>query len=396
MQRRWGAVSKTAQTRVKCSVKRSGKRSTPSRAGSCSSPLRLARPARPAGRRCWRAKWRATCTRSACGAAAPLRSWRTTASRARSSTSATSGWTKALSAPPSIDRNRACQYRRPLGALGRPAGQARPQGDAPASVRWFHIDGEHTGTAVYRELEFANQIVNPQGIVVIDDFFSPRYPANTTEVIRYMEKNPFHFRLLAVGFNKGYLCRPPRRCRATWTSWPRACRPPWARYGAKTTIFKTTGPWDTDAVGITEYVPDGRPDRRYRQRAAALAHDTHEACCLGTDASPAERLAHAQAGAGQMRAGTLSGWLLPAAVSKSETHGRSLLGFPRAQCARHQSRAAIASCEPRPRPPGQARARGWRRDRPAHAVLPRARLHRDSDRRAARERGRDRAPPLPA
>ena len=76
------------------------------------------------------------------------------------------------------------------------------------TVRWFHIDGEHTGTAVYRELEFANRIVNTDGIVVIDDFFSPRYPANTTEVIRYLEKNPFHFRLLAVGFNKGYLCRP--------------------------------------------------------------------------------------------------------------------------------------------------------------------------------------------
>lgn len=28
------------------------------------------------------------------------------------------------------------------------------------------------------------------------------------------------------------------------------------RYGAVCTIFKTTGPWDTDAVGITKYVPD--------------------------------------------------------------------------------------------------------------------------------------------
>ena len=76
------------------------------------------------------------------------------------------------------------------------------------SVRWFHIDGEHTGTAVYRELELANQIVDTDGLVVIDDFFSPRYPANTTEAVRYLEKNPFHFRLFAVGFNKGYLCRP--------------------------------------------------------------------------------------------------------------------------------------------------------------------------------------------
>jgi hypothetical protein len=146
-------------------------------------------------------------------------------------------------------------------------GLSGPSADLPAkldlkamhhSVRWFHIDGEHTGTAVYRELEFANQIVNPQGIVVIDDFFSPRYPANTTEVIRYMEKNPFHFRLLAVGFNKGYLCRPealPRYMDFMASGMSAAL----TRYGAKTTIFKTTGPWDTDAVGITEFVPDAGP-----------------------------------------------------------------------------------------------------------------------------------------
>jgi len=123
------------------------------------------------------------------------------------------------------------------------------------SVRWCHIDGEHTGTVVYRELEIANRIVNTDGIVVIDDFFSPRYPANTTEVIRYIEKNPFHFRLLAVGFNKGYLCRPeslPRYMDYMASGMSQALE----RYGAVCTIFKTTGPWDTDAVGITKYVPD--------------------------------------------------------------------------------------------------------------------------------------------
>ena len=142
-----------------------------------------------------------------------------------------------------------------------------PSADLPAkldlqamhqTVRWFHIDGEHTGTAVYRELEFANRIVNTDGIVVIDDFFSPRYPANTTEAIRYLEKNPFHFRLLAVGFNKGYLCRPeslPRYMDFMASGMSRAL----SGYGAKTTIFKTTGPWDTDAVGITDYVEDAGP-----------------------------------------------------------------------------------------------------------------------------------------
>ena len=108
------------------------------------------------------------------------------------------------------------------------------------------------------KLELANRIVNNDGIVVIDDFFSPRYPANTTEVIRYLEKNPFHFRLLAVGFNKGYLCRPeslPRYMDFMASGMSRTL----GTYGAKTTIFKTTGPWDTDAVGITDFVDDAGP-----------------------------------------------------------------------------------------------------------------------------------------
>jgi 2-polyprenyl-3-methyl-5-hydroxy-6-metoxy-1,4-benzoquinol methylase len=123
------------------------------------------------------------------------------------------------------------------------------------TVRWMHLDGEHTGGAVFRELELANRIVSDKGIVAIDDFFSPRYPANTTEAIRYLEKNPFHFRLLAVGFNKGYLCRPdalPFYMDFLATDMSRAL----FDYGLKATLFKTTGPWDTDAVGITDYVGD--------------------------------------------------------------------------------------------------------------------------------------------
>jgi hypothetical protein len=123
------------------------------------------------------------------------------------------------------------------------------------TVRWLHIDGEHTGTAVYRELELANRIVSPQGLVVVDDFFSPRYPANTTEVIRYLEKNPFHFRLLAVGFNKGYLCRP-ESLPFYMDFMVKGLSGALLGYRCKSTIFKTTGPWDTDAVGITGFVDE--------------------------------------------------------------------------------------------------------------------------------------------
>ncbi|MBV8393803.1 MAG: class I SAM-dependent methyltransferase [Alphaproteobacteria bacterium] len=121
------------------------------------------------------------------------------------------------------------------------------------TVRWFHIDGEHTGTAVYRELELANRITSPQGIVVVDDFFNPRYPANTTEVVRYLEKNPFHFRLLMVGFNKAYLCRPeslPRYMDFMLDGMPKSMR----KYGWRATVYKTTGPWDMDAVGMEMFI----------------------------------------------------------------------------------------------------------------------------------------------
>ena len=121
------------------------------------------------------------------------------------------------------------------------------------TVRWFHIDGEHTGTAVYRELEFANRIVNLDGIVVIDDFFSPRYPANTTEVVRYLEKNPFHFRLLAVAFNKGYFCRPESLARYMDFA-VGGLSDALLGYDCKTTLFKTSSAWDTDAIGITGFV----------------------------------------------------------------------------------------------------------------------------------------------
>jgi SAM-dependent methyltransferase len=126
------------------------------------------------------------------------------------------------------------------------------------TVRWFHIDGEHTGPAVYRELELAHAVLKPNGIVVIDDFFSPRYPANTTEAIRYVEKNPFHFRLLAVAFNKGYFCRP--EALASYMDYlsedmTLAIR----KYGHRATIFKTTGPWDNDAVGIMDYIEEAGP-----------------------------------------------------------------------------------------------------------------------------------------
>lgn len=76
------------------------------------------------------------------------------------------------------------------------------------TVRFLHIDGEHSGEAIYRELDHAARIVRRNGLVVIDEFFSPLYAHLTPAVMRYLDRNPHEFRLLMVGFEKGYLCRP--------------------------------------------------------------------------------------------------------------------------------------------------------------------------------------------
>lgn len=76
------------------------------------------------------------------------------------------------------------------------------------SMRWIHIDGEHTGRAMRNDLELANKLLSDKGILVIDDFFSWLYPQITEAVMRYVREFPEQFALYLVGFNKAYLARP--------------------------------------------------------------------------------------------------------------------------------------------------------------------------------------------
>ncbi|HTE80929.1 MAG TPA: hypothetical protein VK634_09595, partial [Reyranella sp.] len=54
---------------------------------------------------------------------------------------------------------------------------------------------------------------------------------------------------------RGYFCRPeslPRYMDYIADGLSRALQ----AYNCPSTIFKTTGPWDTDAVGITSFMPE--------------------------------------------------------------------------------------------------------------------------------------------
>ncbi len=86
-----------------------------------------------------------------------------------------------------------------------------PQADLLALVgrcRWVHIDGEHTGSACWHDLALADQLVDERGVLVVDDFLSPRYPQVSAAVFNYMQHHPFSFRMFLCGFFKAYLARP--------------------------------------------------------------------------------------------------------------------------------------------------------------------------------------------
>ncbi|QDU84468.1 hypothetical protein Pla163_15780 [Planctomycetes bacterium Pla163] len=115
--------------------------------------------------------------------------------------------------------------------------------------RFIHIDGEHTARAVTNDLALANQLLAPQGVVVVDDFFSWLYPQITEAVLRYVRQFPDDFALFLCGYNKAYLARPHyvhRYLEACATRLPAQLE---AR-GVVSTIAKTTYPAELNTFGI--------------------------------------------------------------------------------------------------------------------------------------------------
>jgi hypothetical protein len=80
--------------------------------------------------------------------------------------------------------------------------------DVRYGCRWVHIDGEHTGRAVINDLEFCEQILSDEGILILDDFFNPMYPQLTEAAFLFLRDNKFKFSMFLCGWNKAYLARP--------------------------------------------------------------------------------------------------------------------------------------------------------------------------------------------
>jgi hypothetical protein len=121
---------------------------------------------------------------------------------------------------------------------------------AERRCRWIHIDGEHTGEAMWNDLELAHGWLDDRGIVCVDDFFQPMYPQVTAAVFAFLAQYRHALSLFMVGFSKGFLCRP-MAARNFYEPIRSGLIEAMDARGVSATLTKTTHPTDMSCFGLT-------------------------------------------------------------------------------------------------------------------------------------------------
>lgn len=70
----------------------------------------------------------------------------------------------------------------------------------------IHIDGEHSESAVYKDLDFAFRYLKNDGCIIVDDVFYREFPGVASAVFTFIMKNEISPFLLSR--KKIYLCKP--------------------------------------------------------------------------------------------------------------------------------------------------------------------------------------------
>ena len=121
-----------------------------------------------------------------------------------------------------------------------------------SSFRWIHIDGRHSAQDVSVDLRLADDLLNDNGMVVVDDFFYAGYPQVTQAVYQYLFSHPNSFALLLCGHKKAYLCRPLAVVRYAEYVRTSLFKDLTAKGFDQLTVWKTTESADCQTFGITE------------------------------------------------------------------------------------------------------------------------------------------------
>jgi hypothetical protein len=81
----------------------------------------------------------------------------------------------------------------------------RQFGDYHGTVRFFHIDGSHTGFSTLSDLRLAAKFLAHRGIICVDDFPSIRYPQLIAAVYKFLFDNDPIYKMVLCGMNKCYI-----------------------------------------------------------------------------------------------------------------------------------------------------------------------------------------------
>lgn len=83
-------------------------------------------------------------------------------------------------------------------------------------VRLFHIDGEHSRAALSKDLELATAVLEPAGLIVLDDMLHPGYPTLVAAVLEYLARHPEMTVLCIIDRETVVAATKFVLCRAEW------------------------------------------------------------------------------------------------------------------------------------------------------------------------------------
>lgn len=102
-----------------------------------------------------------------------------------------------------FERNMRSFYPDPefMSVIARPSGELQAR-DLGRDFSFCHIDGGHSRRETLGDLELANSILMPGGLVALDDYFNAEFPGVSEGAAEFMLGRPGALRPVAIGFSK--------------------------------------------------------------------------------------------------------------------------------------------------------------------------------------------------
>lgn len=83
--------------------------------------------------------------------------------------------------------------------------------DVGDGYSFCHVDGGHTATETYQDLDLCSRILLPGGVLALDDYFNPAYPGVCEGAIKFWLDHDGTLKPIAAGFNKVLFQNTPAR-----------------------------------------------------------------------------------------------------------------------------------------------------------------------------------------